>query len=213
MKTIKKIFHKQANHTSLIKRLIAYGIDWYLGSVLASLPLMVTYYMMHDHVKIIPNQITLFDYPMNIIVALLCFVVTFFYYVFIPYKYDGQTLGKKLLKLKIVNEDYSTLSKKTLLLRQVVMMMLVEGSIYASTATLHQLLQLYSGAAFTKIYTAVGLVITILSIVLLVITKSHQSLHDLVCHTLVVDTASTEYQNQLIQLQKQKKRMKNCISW
>lgn len=38
MKTIKKIFHKQANHTSLIKRLIAYGIDWYLGSVLASLP-------------------------------------------------------------------------------------------------------------------------------------------------------------------------------
>ena len=61
MKTIKKIFHKQANHTSLIKRLIAYGIDWYLGSVLASLPVMVTYYMMHDHVKIIPNQRVLFD--------------------------------------------------------------------------------------------------------------------------------------------------------
>ena len=92
-------------------------------------------------------------------------------------------------------------------------MMLVEGSIYASTATFHQLLQLYTGATVTKIYTMAGLVMTILSVVLLVLTKSHQSLHDLVCHTLVVDISTTEYKNQLIQLQKQKKRMKKCISW
>ena len=116
------------------------------------------------------------------------------------------------MKLKIVNEDYSALSKKTLVIRQVVMMMLVEGSIYASTATFHQLLRLLSGTTFTKIYTIVGLILTILSVVLLVLTKSHQSLHDLVCHTLVVDISSREYKNQLIQLQKEKKRMKNCIS-
>lgn len=212
MKTIKKILNKKANHTSLIKRVIAYGIDWYLGAVIASLPLMVTYYMTHDHVRSIPNQLSLFDYPMNIIVSLLCFGAAFFYYVFIPYKYHGQTLGKKFLKLKIVNEDYSELSKKTLILRQVVMMMLIEGSIYASTATFHQLLRLYSGTVFTKIYTVAGLVLTLLSVILLVITKSHQAFHDLVCHTLVVDISTTEYKNQLIQFQKQKKRMKNCIS-
>lgn len=172
---------------------------------------IVNYDMMHDHIIVIPNQIALFEYPVNIIVALLCFIVIFFYYVFIPYKYDGQTLGKKLMKLKIVNEDYSALSKKTLVIRQVVMMMLVEGSIYASTATFHQLLRLLSETTFTKIYTIVGLILTILSVALLVLTKSHQSLHDLVCHTLVVDISSREYKNQLIQFQKQKKRMNNCI--
>ena len=36
-----KLRNEPVNKTGYIKRIIAYGIDWYLGSVLSSLPLII----------------------------------------------------------------------------------------------------------------------------------------------------------------------------
>ena len=38
-----KLRNEPVNKTGYIKRIIAYGIDWYLGSVLSSLPLILLY--------------------------------------------------------------------------------------------------------------------------------------------------------------------------
>lgn len=206
MKYLERLINRKPNKTSLIKRAFAYGIDWYLGSVLASIPLILTYYMMHNNAKNIPNQLSLFHGPLVIAVALLCFTVTFLYYVMIPVHYHGATLGKRIVHLKIVNDDYTEISLKKLIIRQVVLMMLVEGSVYATTATFHQLLRIYFDTSLINIYTTAGLIITVASVVLMLITKSHQSLHDLLCHTLVVDTGSPDYQNEMIDLSKKMKK-------
>lgn len=206
---LERLINRKPNKTSLIKRAFAYGIDWYLGSVLASIPLILIYYMMHNSAKNIPNQLSLFHGPLVIVVALLCFTVTFLYYVMIPVHYHGATLGKRIVHLKIVNDDYTEISLKKLIIRQVVLMMFVEGSVYASTATFHQLLRIYFGTSLINIYTTAGLVITVASVVLMLFTKSHQSLHDLLCHTLVVDTGSQEYKNEMIDLSKKLKKQKH----
>lgn len=210
MNFLERLINRKPNKTSLVKRAFAYGVDWYVGSVLASIPLITIYYMMHNKATNIPNQLSLFHGPLVIVIALLCFAVTFLYYVMIPVHYHGATLGKRIVHLKIVNDDYSEISLKKLVLRQVVMMMLIEGSVYATTATFHQLLRIYFDTSLVSIYTTAGLIITVASVLLTLITKSHQSLHDLICHTLVVDTGLEAYRNEMIDLSKRVKKQKQA---
>ncbi|MFR1908263.1 MAG: RDD family protein [Clostridium neonatale] len=94
------------NDVGFLRRSVAYIIDWYIGGVLASLPLIIIYMINNDNVTIIPQNIEIFKYPLNIIVGLLSFMVAVFYYVLVPmYIYEGQTLGKKIASLKIMSND------------------------------------------------------------------------------------------------------------
>lgn len=55
-----KLRNESVNKTGYIKRIIAYGIDWYLGSVLSSLPLILLYMSLHKDAIYIPQQLSIF---------------------------------------------------------------------------------------------------------------------------------------------------------
>lgn len=194
------------NKTGYIKRIIAYGIDWYLGSVLSSLPLILLYMSLHKDAVYIPQQLSIFKGYYQVIAGVLSLSVAFVYYVVLPIIWKGQTLGKKLLGLKIVNDNYQEVNVKQLIIRQVIMIFLVEGSIYTCSNMLHQLVNVLTGYNIASIWNKVGLVITILSGVLVIILKSKKSLHDIVSHTLVVDIKSEDYKNMLLSIEKKNKK-------
>lgn len=194
------------NKTGYIKRIIAYGIDWYLGSVLSSLPLILLYMSLHKDAVYIPQQLSIFKGYYQVIAGVLSLSVAFVYYVVLPIIWKGQTLGKKLLGLKIVNDNYQEVNVKQLIIRQVIMIFLVEGSIYTCSNMLHQLVNVLTGYNIASIWNKVGLVITILSGILVIILKSKKSLHDIVSHTLVVDIKSEDYKNMLLSIEKKKKK-------
>ena len=192
--------------TGYIKRIIAYGIDWYLGSVLSSLPLILLYMSLHKDAVYIPQQLSIFKGYYQVIAGVLSLSVAFVYYVVLPIIWKGQTVGKKLLGLKIVNDNYQEVNVKQLIIRQVIMIFLVEGSIYTCSNMLHQLVNVLTGYNIASIWNKVGLVITILSGILVIILKSKKSLHDIVSHTLVVDIKSEDYKNMLLSIEKKKKK-------
>ena len=115
------------------KRLIAYAIDWAVGGIISGFPAVLFYggitgrSDMFSDLYVFPSL----GFPTywSYLAGILCIVVAFIYYIYIPYKkYPGQTLGKRWLKIKIVNnDDYSDVSLKTLIIRQG-MVVLLEGS-------------------------------------------------------------------------------------
>lgn len=198
--------NEPVNKTGYIKRIIAYGIDWYLGSVLSSLPLILLYMSLHKDAVYIPQQLSIFKGYYQVLAGVLSLSVAFVYYVVLPIIWKGQTLGKKLLGLKIVNDDYQEVNVKQLIIRQVIMIFLVEGSIYTCSNMFHQLVNVLTGYNIASIWNKVGLVITILSGILVIILKSKKSLHDIVSHTLVVDIKSEDYKNMLLSIEKKNKK-------
>lgn len=204
---MQKLDKEGINDVSYIRRLIAYGFDWYVGGVLASLPVILIYMMLNDEATIIPQNLSIFTYPYNILAGALSFLVAIFYYVVIPGSiFPGQTVGKKLMKLKIVQDDCQDASIKQLIFRQFVVILLLEGSVYGSSNMLHQLINIVSGVNFSGVYSYIGLSITAVSILLVVISKSKRALHDALSGTRVVYLNSIKYSNKAKKIQKRIKR-------
>lgn len=174
------------------KRAIAYVLDWAIGGVISGFPAVLIYSVvtgksdMFSNLYVFPSL----DYPIywSYIAGILCIIVTFVYYIYIPYKkYPGQTLGKRLMKIKIVNnEDYSAVSLKTLIIRQGIGLFLLEGSAIVVSDYLRQMLTLATGFYFEYYLEIIGMVITIISGVFVFSTTSQRSIHDYLAKTRVV---------------------------
>lgn len=185
---------EEKNDLNHFRRLIAYGIDWYLGGVIASLPIIIIYMSLHSDATSIPQNLTIFHSPYDLVAGSLSFLVSIFYYVVFPcIVFKGQTLGKKLLKIKIVNDNYQDASNKQIIIRQLIMILLVEGSIYGASNMLHQIISVATGFNFSSLYAYIGLAISAISAVLVLVLKSKRALHDVVSHTKVVYLESNQY--------------------
>ena len=76
-----KLRNEPVNKTGYIKRIIAYGIDWYLGSVLSSLPLILLYMSLHKDAVYIPQQLSIFKGYYQVLAGVLSLSVALVYYV------------------------------------------------------------------------------------------------------------------------------------
>lgn len=191
---ILKLKFDKPNNVGFFRRFISYMIDWYIGGILTSLPIILTYTAMNNgNIGIIEQNINIFEYPLNIIIGLASFMVAALYYVYVPmFINNGQTLGKKIMKLRIVNNDYTQASKKQLFIRQFVIILLLEGSLYTSSNMLHQVINEVTGANIVSIYNTIGIVITVFSALLVIMFKSRRALHDIIINTRVITENSPE---------------------
>ena len=174
------------------KRVIAYAIDWAVGGIISGFPAVLFYggvtgrSDMFSDLYVFPSL----GFPTywSYLVGILCIVVAFVYYIYIPYKkYPGQTLAKHWLKIKIVNnDDYSDVSLKTLIIRQGVGLFLLEGSAIVVTNYLRQMLTLATGFYFDYYLKMIGMVITMISGVFVLGSASQRSIHDYLAKTRVV---------------------------
>ena len=171
------------NDIGWIRRILSYAFDWYIGGMIASLPVIVIYMMLHQDATYIPQNLSIFHAPYNIIAGSLSFIVASGYYVLVPmFVFKGQTLGKKIFHLKIIANNYDEVTNKQLFIRQFIMILLVEGSVFTSSNMLHQLLQVVTGLNIPKYYAYFGIFMTLISVILMIVLKSRRPLHDLLIH-------------------------------
>jgi len=182
---------KKPSNVSISKRLLAYIIDWCLGGIITGFPAVFIYSAVTKKADMFSNLYVFaslgYSNGWAYLACSLCFIAALIYYVYIPYKkYNGQTIGKHLVKIKIVKTDYSDIDLKTLLIRQIIGLMVIEGAAIVMTSYLIQLLTLVTGFYFEYYLGIAGRILTIVSGILVLSTLSHRAIHDYISGTTVV---------------------------
>ena len=132
------------------------------------------------------NQMVDLGYDISrqtVIVSIVTIVISLLYYVVYPCYNNGQTFGKKLMKIKIKKTNDKELSMNDLLIRS-----MINNSILVNIITIALVLFLSKDLylSMSSLLSSVQSLVLIISLIMIAFTKNAQGLHDKVVHTEVV---------------------------
>lgn len=183
---MKKIFKNiKTTNNSFIKRLIAYFIDWYIISILTILPINLIYSLTFQ-TKNFDSTISNLPVFQAIIAFSLGLILSVLYLIYFPYKHNGQTLGKKIFGLRIIKNNHETLDFKTLLIRNGLGLILIEGTFYSCSIYFWELINIVSSLSISSTMLSILGLISFVSMTLCLFTSNHQMLHDMISKTQVI---------------------------
>lgn len=119
----------------------------------------------------------------NFMINIVNCVIIILYFVVLPLYKNGQTLGKKIFKIKIVREDKEDLTANELIIRNIV----VNGLL--NTFLAFCLVFLLSGFEYFTITSILGFiqfVLVVVSACMIIFRKDKKGLHDIITKTKVV---------------------------
>ena len=119
----------------------------------------------------------------TVIVSIVAVVISLLYYVVYPCYNNGQTFGKKLMKIKLVKTNDKELSMNDLLIRS-----MINNSILVNIITIALVLFLSKDLylSTSSLLSSIQYLVLIISLIMIAFTKNAQGLHDKVAKTEVV---------------------------
>ena len=149
-----------------MRRFFAMIIDWYLAQMIAVIPITF-YFRGDDYLKASMFQLENYDFEIGLFLGVFGIIVGIIYYVLVPILlWKGQTIGKKICKIKIVQVDGSPVKPLSIIVRELIGSTFLEGGVDPLK------------------YIAYGL--TIASIVYAYFQPLSQAFHDKIAKTVVV---------------------------
>lgn len=167
----------------MLRRLIAYCIDWYTLYFLMNALLVISYYLIEG--EIISNLVPIQVFDFNIQLLLLCLLIVVFlvYTCLIPLFWNGQTIGKKITKIKICSEKKLTVCR--LFIRNFIGFVLLEGCFCPLSNYIRNILMELIGREITQYLVYASIIIGIISIGCMLFLPAKTMLHDLLAKTRV----------------------------
>ncbi len=105
------------------------------------------------------------------------------YFIVLPYCMDGKTIGKKMMKIKIVSTDgeleYNNLIIRALLINGLGYILILLGCVYILPSVAYSFL--------TMFLSALEIIILIVSLIKMKKNEDHEGLHDALAHTKVIE--------------------------
>ncbi|WP_028042453.1 RDD family protein [Candidatus Stoquefichus massiliensis] len=169
------------------RRLIAYIIDWYLGSIVSMLPFLIISLAKHIDYNNIMN-LELYSNQDLCIGMFFSLLFSLIYFLVIPFKlYDGQTIGKKIMKLKIIMNSNQEMKILNLFLRQILFIWFVEMSLHSIGGIFNQGIFILLKFNIILFFKEMNFYVIAISVFMLLVSNNHITLHDLISNTKVID--------------------------
>lgn len=182
----------------LNKRGFAFLLDWYLGSALSAVPAGILWNILTGETSI-NTDVTLFEAPWGWIAGLLGLLFGAAYYYLVPLKiWRGQTFGKRLMNIRIVGEDGGMLSARQLAVRQIVGIMILEGSFMITGQYVIQMVTMLTAGAIGNMLDYLMLGAFLISVWM--VFKKGRAVHDLWSDSRVVCGKEDETMKHVAQL-------------
>lgn len=166
-----------------IRRFIAYIIDWFIGGMLVILPIFVVNAL--TGISLYNTTLNKFSNMYQLLIIVLALILSILYYAILPYLWNGQTIGKKILKIQIVSKDNKKLTIKQLMIREVVGIFLLEGNLYVISSIIRSFLEAIVGFNIILILSVLMMIITLTSCIVVLLNRQHLALHDVISKTQV----------------------------
>lgn len=171
---------------SKLRRFGAMMCDWYISTMLASIPVLYIYSVQTGKSGT-PSMLTEMTAGVGILAGILGILITTYYYVGIPLKKNkGQTWGKRIFGIKVVKDDGSNVDAKALLKREIIGVALIEGGIVASSKYFREIFLLLDLNIIYQVLAITAMVIPVVSIMIMIFNKKSKMIHDFVGGTKVV---------------------------
>lgn len=168
------------------RRGAAFAFDWYVGALVTSLPIALIGSSIGKSAT--DTLITTFPAPWGLWAGAAGLAAGVLYYVLVSCVLRGQTLGKRLFHVRIARaSDGGRVCVGSVVLRQLVGMMVVEGAVVGTSTVLRNLVEILLGASSSIWPLAASYAITIASVAIFAFRSDHRALHDLIAGTTVVD--------------------------
>lgn len=183
----KLMAYAKIKKVSKIKRAIAFFADWYISTLLAGIPLLYMY-SVQSGITESPTSLTQFKGYLGVIAGFIGIVIITLYYVVVPLKFNkGQTLAKRVLGIKIVKNDGSEVTAKSLIKREILGVMLIEAGLISSSKYLREIFLIAGMNSVYRILAIQAMIIPFISIMVMMFNKESKMIHDIVGGTKVIE--------------------------
>ncbi|MFD1413736.1 RDD family protein [Oceanobacillus jeddahense] len=180
--------HNQNNYSSLLRRFLAYMIDFFISSIFVSIiPMIITSIITQEKTFSI-RTFTQMPTIWQIICGIIAISLAIYYFCLYPMNKNhlGQTIGKRIMKLRIVNVNGQDLTYKDIFLRELLGSMIIEGETKFPSAFFRYFLYKMLPAQIAGVISIVSIVLSVASIIWAIINRRHRMFHDYVGRTVVV---------------------------
>lgn len=170
-------------NVGLPRRMIAYLIDWYVGGLATALPVSFVSMKLFGSMA---NQNIMDFGALSMATGALALLCAVLYYWAVPaVVWKGQTLGKRIFRIQIVSDDGGEATPGLLAKRQILGIIVVEGSLVTASTIWHQMASLATGVNLVTPLMYLGMGISLVSAVLVLVGK-HKAIHDFLGGSRVV---------------------------
>ncbi|WP_297034448.1 RDD family protein, partial [uncultured Enorma sp.] len=175
---------------SMIRRLIAYFIDWYIALIIMNTMLIAAAYLLTGRMFVGSLALTYFDADVQLPLLLMLVAVEVILYSVVPrFVWRGQTIGKHLLRVRMATVSGEAPGLLRLMLRDLVAITVVEGCFSPLSNYVRNYLMLFLERDIIQYTVWFSWGIGVVSVLLLLLSKRKRMLHDVIAGTVVTVVA------------------------
>lgn len=172
------------------RRFVAFIIDWYLSSMFAMIPVVIAASIQESDL-ILSNRIDGLPLGIAAVVTGCAFILYVLYFCVLPLRQTknfkvGQTIGRKLMHLTLVDVNDKPLNFKALFIRDYIGFLLLQGVLTSTNIYLMSLTQMITQTDVVPYFQSVYFVVAGLSTLYLIFGSRKQTIHDRLSNTRMV---------------------------